>query len=269
MYEPAVPVRAPEVLVYEPALPVRAPEVLAYAYALPARAPAVLVYEPALPAGAPEVLACEPALPVRVPEVLDHDLRLPAADLEVLACDHRVRYRHQALPVVPSPMPTPVRAMPLPLSDVLAMLGGRWRGEGQGEYPGVPPFRYVEETTFAAQDGWPLLHVVQKTWREPGGASHLEVGLLIPQGDGRLLFNCAQDGGRTEVMLGAPAPSADGGLAIAWETRDVSNDPRIVRAGRTWRMGGGAQTLAYEAFVATHRTPAYRRHLAATLRRVA
>jgi hypothetical protein len=181
----------------------------------------------------------------------------------------RARYRARAPSVVSPTMPTSPSAAPPPLSDVLAMLVGRWRGEGHGEYPGVARFRYAEETTFAAPVGWALLHVLQQTWREPGGPSHLEVGLVIPQGDGRLLFNCAQDGGRTEVMLGTLAPSADGGLAIAWETRDVSNDPRIVRAGRTWRLDARAETLAYEAFVATHRTPAYRRHLAATLRRVA
>jgi hypothetical protein len=165
-------------------------------------------------------------------------------------------------------MTTPASAPPLPLSDVLALLAGRWRGEGHGEYPGVPRFRYAEETTFTAHDGWAMLHVVQKTWRDPGGPSHLEVGLVIPQDDGRLLYTCAQDVGRGEAMFGALAASPDGGLAIGWETRDVSNDSRIVRAGRTWQLADRGDTLAYEAFVATHRTPSYRRHLAATLRRV-
>lgn len=153
-------------------------------------------------------------------------------------------------------------------------LTGTWQGEGEGSYPNLAPFGYIEETTLLAAPEWGMLHVVQRTWlREADGARgkglHLESGLIMRRDEGTLLYNCAQDSGRVEVMIGTvtePKPGS-GELLIAWETTAHANDPRLVRVGRTFWLGEDA--LRYEAYLATVRTPTYRRHLDARLGRVA
>jgi hypothetical protein len=149
--------------------------------------------------------------------------------------------------------------------DVITRLAGAWRGEGVGVYPGAPSFRYREETTMTVVPGWNMLHVVQKTWREGGEPLHLEVGLVVPRDDGTLLYDCAQDGGRTEVMVGVVERAPGGAVEIAWTTTHHGNDARILKAGRVFRLSGEA--LAYEAYLSTVRTHAYRRHLDASLAR--
>jgi THAP4-like, heme-binding beta-barrel domain len=151
----------------------------------------------------------------------------------------------------------------------LALLAGSWRGEGSGRYPEVPAFRYVEETTMTMAHDWKMLHVLQKTWQHDGNGIkqkplHLETGLVICRDDGTLVYTCAQDSGRAEVMVGAPEVTPDG-FHIAWETTAHANDPRLVKVGRSWWVT--AETLRYEGYLSTVRTPEYQRHLEARLAR--
>jgi hypothetical protein len=159
-----------------------------------------------------------------------------------------------------------------PAGRALESLVGTWRGEGEGSYPDIAPFGYLEETTILASPEWGMLRVLQRTWQREGDgvrgkALHLEAGLIMRRDDGTLLYNCAQDSGRVEVMIGGVAESTPGEIVIAWETTAHANDPRLVRVGRTFWIG--RETLRYEAHIATMRTPTYRRHLDARLVRVA
>jgi len=122
-------------------------------------------------------------------------------------------------------MATPARAGERGRTErMIALEGlvGTWRGEGEGSYPGVAPFGYREETTIEAAAEWRMLRVVQQTWhRESGKGLHLEVGLIMHREDGTLLYNCAQDSGRVEVMIGTLTDQT-----IAWQTTAHANDPR-------------------------------------------
>jgi hypothetical protein len=159
-----------------------------------------------------------------------------------------------------------------PLSHAaMRRLVGTWRGRGRGVYPGVQPFSYVEETSFVAAEDWAMVHVVQKTWRDSGdgvrGAGlHLETGLVIARDDGSLVYSCAQDSGRTEVMVATPEATQDGQLHLRWETTAHGNDPRLVKMGRDFWVSDAA--FVYKAYLSTVRTPEYRQHLECRLERV-
>lgn len=141
-------------------------------------------------------------------------------------------------------------------------------GTGAGSYPGIDAFRYSEQLVIALERDWSMLTVLQRTWLEQAGARgralHLESGVIQVRDDGSLVYCCGQDSGRTEVMTGAVSASSDS-LRIDWVTIAHANDDRLVRMGRTWFVD--AATLRYEAHLSTRRTPEYRKHLEATLRR--
>jgi hypothetical protein len=147
-------------------------------------------------------------------------------------------------------------------------LVGVWRGRGSGSYPDMAPFGYIEETRMDLASGWGMLHVLQKTWLDEGDGVkgkplHLEAGIVLPKEDGSLVYGCAQDSGRTEVMVGRPTIPSEGIVRIEWETTAHANDPRLVKLGRQWSVDGNE--LMYRAYLSTVRTPEYRKHLEARL----
>lgn len=97
-----------------------------------------------------------------------------------------------------------------PLAPALEPLGGllgTWRGNGEGNYPTIEPFRYVEEVTFGhvgkpfltygqrtrhADTGLPL-HAESGYWRALG-ADRLEVVLAHPFGLLESLEGTVSDG---------------------------------------------------------------------------
>lgn len=163
------------------------------------------------------------------------------------------------------------------VNDVWTRLCGVWRGEGAGSYPDIPPFRFLEETTISLAPDWSMLCVLQSTWRLESGVAgkglHLETGIIQAR-DGGLIYSCAQDSGRTEVMRGAVTESA-AGLRIDWVTIAHGFDDRLIKMGRTWWIDGpgsrrdsasAGPMFRYEAHLSTTRTPEYRKHLEASLR---
>ena len=95
----------------------------------------------------------------------------------------------------------------------LAFLLGRWAGPGEGEYPTIEPFGYLEEVTFGfvptkpflaygqrtrhASEGRPL-HAESGYWRCVGGRS-IEVVLAHPTGIAEILEGHL-DGRRIELV---------------------------------------------------------------------
>jgi len=89
-----------------------------------------------------------------------------------------------------------------PDCEPLAFLLGTWRGTGEGSYPTIDAFRYVEEVSFG-HVGKPFLVYVQKTKHaETGQPLHAETGYLRAAGDDRIEFVIAQPSGIVELHHG-------------------------------------------------------------------
>ena len=86
--------------------------------------------------------------------------------------------------------------MHLPLApplEPLASLLGTWQGEGEGHYPTIEAFKYVEEVTFS-HVGKPFLAYQQRTRHgDTGFPLHAETGYWRMAGD------------RVEVVLAHPS----------------------------------------------------------------
>src|SRR5216683_2490724 len=88
----------------------------------------------------------------------------------------------------------------------VTFLLGTWRGEGEGQYPSIKPFRYREEIRFT-HNGKPFLIYAQRTEAiDTGQPMHAEAGYLRLVGEGRLEFVIAQpivlDGRRDAALRG-------------------------------------------------------------------
>jgi len=90
-----------------------------------------------------------------------------------------------------------------PALSAVAFLLGTWRGEGQGEFPTIKPFRFREEIRFS-HNGKPFLIYSQRTEAiDTGQPMHAETGYLRAVGEGRLEWVIAQPIGYAEISLGA------------------------------------------------------------------
>jgi THAP4-like, heme-binding beta-barrel domain len=146
----------------------------------------------------------------------------------------------------------------------IAFLLGTWRGDGEGRYPTIEPFRYGEEIVFE-HVGDAFLLYAQRSWRLDDGAPvHFERGFLRPAGDGAVELVLAHPIGVTEVAHGRvdgttiELATADGDVCRTRTGLDVTG---LIR-----RYHVEANALAYRLDMATERTP-MALHLEAELRR--
>lgn len=92
-----------------------------------------------------------------------------------------------------------------PDCEPLAFLLGVWRGRGDGEYPTIESFSYLEEVTFG-HVGKPFLTYVQKTRdADSGQPLHAESGYLRAIGGDRIELVIAQPSGIVEIHSGRVA----------------------------------------------------------------
>ncbi len=147
------------------------------------------------------------------------------------------------------------------LTPVIFLLG-TWRGEGEGQYPSIKPFRYREEIRFA-HNGKPFLIYTQRTEAiDSGQPMHGEAGYLRLVGDGRVEFVIAQPIGYTEISLGRVD-----GLRVDVECASVGRTPTakaVTSISRSLWMDG--ETLRYELKMGMDGAP-LARHLTASFRR--
>ncbi|KAG8365303.1 hypothetical protein BUALT_Bualt18G0090500 [Buddleja alternifolia] len=95
-----------------------------------------------------------------------------------------------AIPPPPPPPQVAVHPAVQPLSSLL----GTWRGQGEGTFPTIAPFKYSEEVQFS--------HSPNKTWElSSGEAMHSESGYWRPKLDGTIEVVIAQSTGLVEVQL--------------------------------------------------------------------
>jgi THAP4-like, heme-binding beta-barrel domain len=144
----------------------------------------------------------------------------------------------------------------------VAFLLGTWRGEGEGQYPSIKPFRYREEIRFS-HNGKPFLIYTQRTESiETGQPMHGEAGYLRLVGDGRVEFVIAQPIGYAEISLGRVD-----GQRIAVECASVGRTPTakpVTSISRSFWIEG--ETLRYELMMGMEGVP-LTPHLTATFRR--
>lgn len=149
-----------------------------------------------------------------------------------------------------------------PAIKPLEFLLGTWRGEGQGEYPTVKPFRYREEIRFT-HNGKPFLIYVQRTEAiDTGQPMHGEMGYLRMAGGGKVEFVIAQPIGYAEISLGEVS-----GTRLDLHCESVARTPTakaVTAISRSFWLDG--DTLYYETRMAMEGVPLVR-HLTASFRR--
>lgn len=143
----------------------------------------------------------------------------------------------------------------------LAFLLGTWRGDGDGVYPGVDPFRYTEELSFDFV-GDPYLLVTESSWTPDGEPLHFERGTLRPVGEGGVDLTLAHPIGVAEVAEGT-IEGTTLTLASTAIGRTATGSP-VTEIARRYQLDG--DELTYELDMAmedVERTF----HVRATLRR--
>jgi nitrobindin-like protein len=149
-----------------------------------------------------------------------------------------------------------------PALTPVGFLLGTWRGEGEGQYPSIKPFRYREEVRFT-HNGKPFLIYSQRTEAiDTGQPMHAEAGYLRLVGDGRVEFVIAQPIGYAEISLGEV-----GDRRVDVESASVARTPTakaVTSISRSLWMDG--ETLRYELRMGMEGAAAVR-HLTASFRR--
>ena len=160
----------------------------------------------------------------------------------------------------------------LTIARLLALVG-TWKGEGNGRFPTITSFNYLEECVFSSNDCEPIIHFEQRTWIKStdetnGTPLHWESGFIRANDDGSVEISNAQNGGRVEVLRGTIDEAAylEGVLLLKLESVLFGNDPRLIQTTRRYELRNG--TLSYSIEMATTKIRHLQEHLAARLERL-
>ncbi len=147
--------------------------------------------------------------------------------------------------------------------EPLAFLLGTWRGRGEGHYPTIDSFGYVEEVTFG-HVGKPFLAYSQRTRDAVTDLPlHAESGYVRPAGPGRVEWVIAQPSGIVEIDTGT---LVDQTLDLSSATVATSPTAKSVTAVRRI-VTVQADTLTYDLEMAAVGLE-LQHHLRAELHRV-
>ena len=148
----------------------------------------------------------------------------------------------------------------------LALLIGNWSGPGEGVYPTIDTFGYVEDVMFTDGGVKPFVAYTQRTRHaDDGRPLHTETG-YIRWVAGAPEWVLASPTGVTEVHVGT-ATLANGGLDMSFRTVTVAATPSakpVDSVARVLRVRG--DELTYELHMAAVGQQ-HQIHLRATLRR--
>jgi THAP4-like, heme-binding beta-barrel domain len=148
----------------------------------------------------------------------------------------------------------------------LALLLGVWAGQGDGVYPTIAPFGYLEEVTFT-HVGKPFLSYAQKTKASDDGRPlHAETGYLRVPSEARVELILAHPTGVAEIEEG---PVSVHGAVIEMELAATAigrstSAKEVTALGRFIRVDG--DELTYTVYMGAVGQP-LQPHLTATLRR--
>jgi len=149
----------------------------------------------------------------------------------------------------------------------VAALIGTWRGAGEGHYPTIDDFSYIEEVEFV-WPGRPFLAYVQRT-RHPGTGApmHAEAGYVRATADGGVEFVLAHPTGIVEVEEGSVTAPGGGPVVIELASTSVATTAtaKQVRALRRTIVVDG-DSLRYDVWM-SHGATVDGHHLRATLER--
>ncbi len=151
--------------------------------------------------------------------------------------------------------------------SILTPFLGTWRGLGEGDYPTIEPFAYVEEAVFD-HVGKPFISYDRKTRHATEGyPMHAECGWLRPGGDTRMEWMISQPTGIVEVNEGL-VETTETGVAIDVVSTFIglSGTAKRVKAMRR-RYEVAGDELVYDVWMAYGELPVTH-HLHATLNRV-
>ena len=148
----------------------------------------------------------------------------------------------------------------------LAPLLGTWAGRGEGNYPTIQPFEYLEEVVFS-HVGKPFLAYAQKTKAVADGKPlHAETGYLrVPQ-PGRVELVLAHPSGITEIEVGTYSVTGDR-IEVELSATAIGITPtakEVSALGRSLRIDG--DELSYTVRMGAMGQP-LQDHLAAVLHR--
>ena len=153
---------------------------------------------------------------------------------------------------------------------ILKQLVGFWRGQGDGRFPTLDDFRWVEWMRFEGDSERSLIHYEQRASLVDADGGHLknshwESGFISVEEDGSLRLLNAQTN-RVEILTGSLSQE-DGAFLLEWRTQDQAGDARMVCAVRQWRWSG--DRFEYRMQMHTTDVRDGSPHLHAVLKRVA
>ncbi len=149
--------------------------------------------------------------------------------------------------------------------EPLSFLIGTWRGTGQGSYPTIDSFSYLEEVTFG-HVGKPFLAYSQKTRHADTELPlHAESGYVRPTAVGVEVV-LAHPTGLLESLAGSFTPTDSGGV-LDLAGRVTGTETAVEVTGTERRFVVDGDRLDYEVAMAAVGQP-MTHHLSASLLRV-
>ncbi|KAB2633842.1 fatty acid-binding-like protein [Pyrus ussuriensis x Pyrus communis] len=144
----------------------------------------------------------------------------------------------------------------------ISYLLGTWKGQGEGGFPTINSFSYVEQLNFS-HSGKPFIAYTQKTWKlNSGEPMHAESGFWRPKPDGSIEVVISQSTGLVEVQKGTYDAEEK---VIKLQSELVGNASKVKEITRVFKLVD--EELSYEVQMATNLT-SLQPHLKASLKRI-